>query len=174
MPGLQSMSSRQNQARRRRFLFRLIGLIALVLVLQAQGDRAHAALPSSTVTLTMSNPDCVQAEPKTAVCSIQFNSLAATGSNPTLSRVEVLIGGKLRFEMAGFFESTAILTNTMIPGGLKVACGVPNASGLPNYGKVYLVTANAYMADGTSASASANVACPAYTVKNYLPLISKK
>jgi hypothetical protein len=168
------MNSAQNQARLRRFLFRLIGLVALILVLQAQGDRAHAALPASTITLTMSNPDCVEVLPQTGMCSIEIDNLIASGSDPSLSRAEVLINGKLRLEMTGFFESTADLTPLMLTDGLKVACGLPNASGLPDFGKVYQVTANAYMADGTSASATANVACPAYTIDNYFPLIRKK
>lgn len=62
----------------------------------------------------------------------------------------------------------------MLPGGLTVACGRPNDSGLPNYGKAYSVTANAYMVDGTSASASENVFCPAFDGKTFIPLLRKK
>ena len=168
------MSSGQNQARLRRFLFRLVGVIALILVLQTQGDHAHAALPSSTITLSMNNPDCTQVLPQSSMCSIEINSLVATASDPTLSRVEMLVNGKLRLEMTGFFESSADLTPLMVPGGLKVVCGLPNAGGLPGFGKVYQVTANAYMADGTSASNTANVACPAYAATTYVPLVRKR
>ncbi len=168
------MRSGVRRGQLRRALFRVIVLTALILVLQAQGEPAHAALPASTVTLTMSNPDCVQVIPENGMCSIQIHNLYAVGSDPSLARVEVLINGKLRLEMNGFFESTAYFVDLMVPGGFKVVCGMPNASGNPNYGKIYPVTANAYMADGTTASNSINVACPAYTVKNYLPLIRKK
>ena len=97
----------------------------------------------------------------------------ASGSDATFSRLEVLVDGKLRVYMGGFFESSAYLTYPMMPGGLTVACGRSNASGLPNYGKAYSVTANAYMVDGTSASDSMTVFCPAYDGVTYLPLIRK-
>ena len=81
--------------------------------------------------------------------------------------------GKLRMYMGGFFELTAYLTNPMIPGGLLVTCGRLNASGNPNYGRGYSVAANAYMVDGTSASDSMTVFCPAYDGVMYLPVIRK-
>jgi len=83
------------------------------------------------------------------------------------------VNGKLRMYMGGFFESTAYLAPSMIPNGLMVTCGRSNASGNSNYGKAYLVAANAYMADGTSASDSMTVFCPAYDGAIYLPLIRK-
>jgi hypothetical protein len=147
-------------------------VLALILVLQGQGDRAHAALPSS-IAISLNNPDCVEVLPQTGMCSIEINNLSITGSDPSFSRAEVLVNGKLRVEMNGFFESTGYLGQSMVPGGLKVACGLPNAGGLPDFGKVYQVTANAYMADGTSASDSLNVACPAFVAYNYFPVLRK-
>ena len=107
------------------------------------------------------------------MCSIQFGSVIASGSDSSFSRVEVLVNGKLRVYMGGFFESSAYLTYPMMPGGLAVACGRSNAGGSPDYGKAYSVTANAYMVDGTSASDSMTVFCPPYDGKTYLPLIRK-
>ena len=72
---------------------------------------------------SMSNPTCVQAPPASGTCSIQIDSLIASGSDPSFSRLEVLVNGKLRVFMGGFFESSAYLTFPMKPGGLKVACG---------------------------------------------------
>ena len=165
------MSACTDRMRLRRLFFLLIGLI---LVLQFPGEPSRAELLQGTsVSVNMSNPTCFQAPPASGSCSIQIGSLSATGSDPSFSRVEVLVNGKLRVYMGGFFEFTAYLVYPMIPGGLVVACGRPNDSGLPNYGRAYLVTANAYMGDGTSSTDSLNVFCPAFEGKIYVPLILK-
>jgi hypothetical protein len=145
-------------------------LLGLALVLLAPGEGAHAApLQASTVSLTMNNPSCGKSLTESGSCSIQINNLIVSGSDPSFSRLEVLVNGKLRVSMGGFFEATAYLSSSMLPNGIQVACGGPNAGGNPNYGKSYLVSANAYMADGTSASDSMTVYCPYYDGKVYLP-----
>jgi len=147
----------------------ILGLLGLV---QLRGEPVQAA-PAASVSLTMSNPVCVQALPASGTCSIQFASLYAAGSDTSFSRVEVLVNSKLRAFMTGFFESSAYLTYDMLPGGLKVKCGRPNASGRPDYGLSYSLVANAYMVDGTSAFNSSTVFCPAYDGKTFVPLIRK-
>jgi hypothetical protein len=169
------MNTGAKRVRLRGIFFLLAGLFGLILVLQFQGGPAKAALPqASSISVSMSNPACTQAFPASGVCTIRFHNLTASGSDPSFARVEVLVNGKLRLNVAGFFESSAYFTDLMLPGGLKVTCGVPNASGQPNFGKIYQLTANAYMADGTTASASTNVACPAFQAIAYLPFIKNK
>jgi hypothetical protein len=156
-----------------RYLFFL--LIGLILVLQFPGELTHAApLQQSSVSIQMSNPSCHQVLPASGECSLQIGSLIASGSDPSFSRVEVLVNGKLRIYMGGFFESSAYLTYPMMPGGLAVACGRPDDGGLPSYGKAYSLTANAFMVDGTSATDSLTVFCPAFDGKIYAPLVRKK
>jgi hypothetical protein len=157
--------------RLRRLIFLLLGLMLLA---QFPDERVQAApLQSSSVSITMSNPSCVQVQATSGTCTLQFGYLVASGSDTSFSRLEVLVDGKLRAYMGGFFESTAYLGQPMIPGGLIVSCGRSNASGNPAYGKAYSLAANAYMADGTSASDSMTVFCPAYDGVTYLPLIRK-
>jgi len=157
--------------RLRRPLFLLLGLL---LVAQFPGEVVHAApLQATSISLSMSNPTCVQVRPMSGACSLQTGYVFASGSDQSFSRLEILVDGKLRVYMGGFFESTAYLAYPMIPGGLSVTCGRSNASGKPDDGKAYLVAANAYMADGTSASDSMTVFCPAYDGMTYLPLIRK-
>ena len=144
-------------------------LLSLVLIFQAPGEAAQAA----SVTIHMSNPACVQAQPATGSCSIVVSNLSASGSDTSFSRVELLVNGKLRVYVAGFFETSAYFSYSMVPAGLSVSCGRPNASGLADYGKSYLVSANAYMADGTSASNSTTVYCPPFEAKTYLPSIRR-
>jgi hypothetical protein len=121
----------------------------------------------------LSNPSCVANLPESGVCLIKFNYLTASGSDSSFSRVEVLVNGKLRVHVVGFFESSAFINYQMLPGGLAVTCGRPNDGGLPNFGKSYTLTANAYMVDGTSASDSMAVFCPAYDGKIFLPILRK-
>ena len=166
------MSTKANRRRLRYLFFLLIGLL---LVLQFPGEPTHAApLQQSSVSIQISNPNCHQVLPASGACSLQFGSLAVSGSDPSFSRVEVLVNGKLRIYMGGFFESSAYLTYPMLPGGLAVACGRPNDGGLPSYGKAYSLTANAFMADGASATNSTTVYCPAFDGKIYAPLVRKK
>ncbi len=157
-------------------LRRLVFLLALLLlVLHFPGETSHAAsLPAASVTLAMSNPACYQIHPANGACTIKINSLTATGSDSSFSRLEVLVNGKLRVFMGGFFESSAYLAYPMLSGGLTVACGRPNDGGLPDFGKAYMVTANAYRVDGTSASESVNVFCPAFEGKTFIPLLRNK
>ena len=147
-------------------------LVGLILVAQVPGESVVQAAPrqATTISASLSNPACVEALPASGVCRIEFGSITASGSDPSFSRLEILINGKLRVYMGGFFESTATLSQRMLPGGLAVACGSPNAGGKPGFGNSYVLTANAFMADGTSASDSMTVYCPAYDGKTYLPL----
>ena len=165
------MSTSADRLRLGRLFLLLLGLIP---ILQFSGVLAPVTpLQAASVSIQMSNPACMQVSPSSGTCSIQVGSLTATGSDQTFSRLEVLVNGKLRVYMGGFFESSAFLNYRMVPGGLAVACGRPNDGGLPNYGRSYSLTANAYMADGTSASDSMTVFCPAYDGKTFLPLIQK-
>ena len=171
MSGLQSMSTNVDRTRLRRLAFLIVSLF---LVLQFPGEPTHAAsLPTTSVSLQISNPACFQVLPASGMCSLQIGSLTASGSDSSFSRVEVLVNGKLRVYMGGFFESSANLTNRMMPGGLAVVCGRPNDGGSPDYGKAYSLMANAYMGDGTSSSDSTNVFCPAYTANLFLPIVHK-
>jgi hypothetical protein len=166
MSGLQSM-----RVRLLRPLFLVLGLL---LIAQFPDEVVRAApLQATSISLSMSNPSCVQVQATSGACTLQLGYLVASGSDPSFSRLEVLVDGKLRMYMGGFFESSAYLIPQMLPGGLSVACGRSNSSGKPDYGKAYSVAAKAYMVDGTSASDSMTVFCPAYDGVTYLPLIRK-
>ncbi len=152
----------------------LLLIVGLILVLQFHGEPVHAApLQTTTISVRMNNPSCVQVQAASGMCSIVFDGVSASGSDQTFSRLEVSVNGKLRVNMAGFFESSAYLFQSMMPGGLSVPCGRSGAGGSPDYGAVYSVAANAYMVDGTSASDSMSVYCPAYDGTLYLPAIRR-
>ena len=101
-------------------------LIGLLLVLQFPGETTHAApLQQTSGSIQISDPTCDQILPANGACSVQIDSLSVFGSGTSLSRVELLVNGKLRVYVDGFFESSAYLAHQMLPGGLDVACGRP-------------------------------------------------
>ena len=166
------MSNRTNHFQLRRVV--LLSAL-LILALHFPGESSHAASPSaSSITLSMSNPTCFRVLPANGACSVQINSLAATGSDPSFARIEILVNGKLRVYVGGFFEATGYLTSHMLPGGLMVACGRLNEGGSPNFGRAYTVTANAYMVDNTSATDSMTVLCPAFEGKTFIPMVRNR
>ena len=75
--------------------------------------------------------------------------------------------------MQTFFENSAYLTNLMLDKGLKVACGGPNASGVPGFGRVYSVGLIGYDTTGSPVIDTANVTCPFYEGKTFLPVVRK-
>jgi len=163
------MSTGVDRLRVSRFLFLLA---ALSLALLVPGEQARTA-PLATISVSMSNPACIQPSPPSGNCSIQIRQLSATGSDATFARVEVSVNGKLRVYMAGFFENSASLTSEMLGKGLAVSCGRPNDGGKPEYGKSYTLAASAYMSGGESASDSATVYCPYFDGKVYLPILRR-
>ena len=55
------------------------------------------------------------------------------------------IDGKLRYRSNAFFENFVTYSYDMIPGGIKVSCGLPNAGGFGTlYGNAYTVDVKAY------------------------------
>lgn len=151
-------------------------LLGVSLALMLMVPAANAApIPAATLNLTMSNPSCIEAAPQTGMCSLQIRSLSALGSaGSSLSNLELSVNGKLRLRMTGFFESSASLSSSMLGNGLSVPCGGKNAGGNPAYGNVYSLSVNASLTDNTHSSASAQLYCPYYEGKTYLPSVRGK
>jgi hypothetical protein len=146
-------------------------LLSLLPTLILRGDPAQDV--PQAVTLTVSNPACVQSSIQQGACYINFNYIYATSTDPNFTSIEVTIAGKNRLRMTTFFENSTYLTGSMIGRGLLVTCGRPNASGVPNFGRIYPVSISARVTGGSPITDIANVTCPAYESTNYLPLINK-
>lgn len=144
-------------------------LICLVLLMVIPGGNTNAA----TLSLVINNPVCVQPSLDTGICYIKSLGVTVTGSEASFSQLQVFVDNKLRINMQGFFEANASLTPNMLGNGLAVACGGPNASGLPGYGKTYALYVTASMLDGTNTWGSTQVRCPYYDGKNFVPTIQK-
>jgi hypothetical protein len=144
-------------------------ILCLSLALALPGEPARA--DQQAVTLSASNPYCVQSSPATGACIINFRYLSA--SDPAFNHLEISIDGKVRAYMTAFFETSVYLNYAMLGDGLQVACGSPNASGIPGYGRQYVISLTAYATGSPAITDTAVVNCPYFEGKNFLPVVSK-
>ncbi len=154
-------------------LFKVLSTLLVFSLVLALGGEPVSAAPNASVIMNISNPYCVQSTSDPDVCYIVLRSMTASSPDSNLFRFEIAIDGKVRLRMHTFFEDSILLSYAMLGKGLKVACGAPNASGIPGYGRIYSVNLSAYGFTGSPIVDIANVTCPAGSNKNYLPLISK-
>jgi len=148
---------------------RILRFLPLILILGLLLAIPSGNISASTISLDITNPSCVQSQTENSTCYIKAFSIAAYGGDPSFSQLKVFVDGKLRMNMQGFFEANAYLNSDMLGDGLAVACGGPNASGNPDYGKIYTMYVTASMGDGANTWGSAQVRCPYYVGKTYLP-----
>ena len=123
--------------------------------------------PDALTSFTVSNPYCYQPDPSADQCYINFRYIQANdnqSSAPYMTWLTVKISGKTRYSATAFFEGTIYFSYDMIPSGLKVPCGDPNAGGAgTQYGSVYSVTITPLDSSRNPMSTDvANVTCPAY------------
>jgi hypothetical protein len=149
----------------------LFALMALALTQALTGEPAHAA--PQAVTMTISNPYCVQDVETAGACRINLRYFYAHTSDSSFSHIEIAISGKVRADMTGFFENSAYLTEAMLGKGLSVACGGKNASGIPDMGLQYAVTLTGFATGSSPIVDIANVTCPYYQGNIYLPVLRK-
>ena len=137
--------------------------------IETRGDArrsVNGAAPNTITSLPMSNPFCSQPDPSVNQCLINVRYWQANdnGTGNVLAYVNFSIDGKLRYRSNAFFENFVTYSYDMIPGGIKVACGLPNEGGFGTlYGKGYTIDVRAY--DVTNAwvlDDQLAVKCPAY------------
>ncbi|MCB9422382.1 MAG: hypothetical protein H6667_21445 [Ardenticatenaceae bacterium] len=149
----------------------LLAMIILGLTLALAGEPVHTA--PQAVTMTVSNPYCVQDVETAGSCLINLRYFYAYTADSSFNHIEIAIDGKVRAHMNGFFENSAYLTGPMLGNGLKVACGGKNVSGIPDMGRQYAVTLTGFATGSSPVVDIANVTCPYYQGKTYLPLLTK-
>jgi hypothetical protein len=123
--------------------------------------------PDALTSFTVSNPYCYQPDPAADRCYINFRFIQATdnqSSAPYMTWLAYTISGKKRFNATAFFEGTIYYSYDMVPGGVEVPCGAPNAGGAgTQFGNVYGVTIQPLDSSRNPMSTDiANVTCPAY------------
>lgn len=136
----------------------------------AQSGPAGSTNPASPDALTsfkVSNPYCYQPNPNANQCYINFRFIQATDNQsaaPYMTWLVINIQNKNRYTATSFFEGTITYSYDMIPGGLRVPCGAPNAGKAGNsYGFVYSVVITPLDTSRKAMSTdTANVTCPAY------------
>ncbi len=146
----------------------------LALSLVVSGDPVHAA-PEATLSVTMSNPTCVQAAANSGTCYILIRSISATASDTSFTGLDISVDGKVRARFQPFFETSVSVNYKMLGRGLMVTCGRTNSGGNPNYGALHTVDYKGYLFGGTGPAAygTASVYCPAFDGFAYLPIIRK-
>jgi hypothetical protein len=97
----------------------------------------------------------------------------ASTTDSSFSRIEISIGGKVRLRLQSFFENAGYLSQDMLGQGLKVACGGPGAGGVSGYGNVFGVQLTGYATGSSPVTDIANVTCPYYLGKLYLPVVRR-
>jgi hypothetical protein len=153
--------------------YRLVSLfICFFFILVSASSSARTASPDA-VSLTVSNPYCTQAAPSSPTCLINVRSITATSSDPNFRGVQITVNGKTRAFFSNFFETSVFINDRMMRNGLHVICGLPNASGVPNYGLQYSVGISAIVSGSSPTTDIANVTCPSYESDAYLPLVTK-
>ena len=131
------------------------------------GTQADPNAPDSLTSFTVSNPYCYQPDPAVDKCSINFRFIQTTdnqSSAPYMTWLAITISGQKRYNATAFFEGTITYSYDMIPDGLTVACGAPNAGGAgTQFGNVYGVTIQPLDSSRNPMSTDiANVTCPAF------------
>lgn len=123
--------------------------------------------PTALTSFTINNPYCYQPDPNVDQCQVNFRFIGVSdnqSSAPYLTWLRINISGKTRFMATSFFEGTIYYYYGMVPQGITVPCGAPNAGGAGTlYGNVYGVTVQPLDSSRNSMSTDvANVTCPAY------------
>lgn len=149
----------------------LLAMIILGLT-QAFANEPVFTAPQA-VSMTVSNPYCVQDVERAGSCLINLRYFYAATTDSSFSHIEIAINDKVRANMSGFSENSAYLTGPMLGNGLKVGCGGENSSGIPDMGRQYVVTLSGFATGSSPVVDSANVTCPYYQGKIYLPLVQK-
>jgi len=136
---------------------------------ETRGDArriVNASAPDAITSLPMSNPYCFQPDPAVNQCEVNVRYWQANddGAGNVLAYVNFMIDGKLRYRSNAFFENFVTYSYDMIPGGIKVACGLPNAGGYGAlYGLGYTVDVKAYdTTDNWVLDDQLLTRCPAY------------
>ena len=157
-----------------RFLPIVFLLCALALSVALSGDPVRAA-PQTMLSVTMSNPACVQVPAATGTCYILIRSISASASDSSFTGLDISVDGKVRARFQTFFESAISGNYRMFGRGFLVTCGRTNSGGDPNYGALHHVDYRGYLFGSSTpaASGTALVYCPAYDGTVYLPLIRK-
>jgi len=156
--------------RKYRLLSLIIGL-SFLLICASGSTRTKAE--GAAASLNVSNPYCTQPMPASSTCLINMRSISATSSDPNFLGVQIAIDGKTRAFFSNFFETSVSINERMMGKGLQVVCGKPNASGVPGYGLQYHVGISAVVSGSSATTDTANVNCPSYEDRLYLPAVIK-
>ena len=110
----------------------------------------------------------------TGACYIQWDYLYVTAASSSyIISMTVAIDDHIRAYHAGFFQTSMYIPSGMTAPGYKVTCGTPGSGGTANWGHTYSYVIRARETAGLGSANYGSVACPADTVRVFLPFIKK-
>ena len=154
-------------------IFRFISLLICTGILLIGTSGSARTLAPDAVTLTVNNPYCTQPSVTSSICLINVRTISANSTDPNFLGIQLTVNGKTRARFSNFFENSVLINTEMMGKGLQVTCGRPNASGVAGYGLQYSLGITALISGGSPITDIANVTCPAYESKIFMPIIRK-
>lgn len=139
----------------------------MILNASSIAGEVNVVSPDALTSFTVSNPFCYQPDPAVNDCRINVRYVQTNdnqSSAPYMTWLAFTIDGKKRYNATAFFEGVIYYSYDMVPDGIKVPCGAPNAGGAgTQYGNVYGLTIQPLDSSRSPMSTDiANVTCPAF------------
>lgn len=128
----------------------------------APDNNTAAANPEAIGSITTNDSFCYQPDTTQNVCYINWRLHSVSSSPDSIRNLKIIIGGKVRLNMQGFFQTSLNYQAAMVsPGGFKVACGPPSVPD-PLLGTNYSFQISARDANNIAANNYGTVSCPAF------------
>lgn len=120
------------------------------------------------------NAICYRPEEGTGACYILWDYISVSATSPAyIISMTVEIDQRIRAYHAGFFQTSMYIPGDIYGNGFRVNCGLPGTSGTATLGKTYNYVIRARETGGLGSTNYGSVACPADTVKIFVPLVEK-
>ena len=107
-------------------------------------------------------PTCYRARELSQICHVEWSYFyVEAGAAQYLLRLRVEIGGRVRANFQGFFQTVMYVPAEMYSPGFAVTCGQPGAGGDPRLGNQHSWVVRAEETGGGIATNSGAIFCPA-------------
>lgn len=117
-------------------------------------------------------PACTLSRPHSGVCTINWYYLAVNAAPQYVISMTVSIDSQPRARYSGFFQTGMYVPTEMT--GFEVPCGLPGASGDPNWGASHSYTLRARDSSGLTTANYGAVYCPAdEPLSIFMPLLRR-
>lgn len=129
----------------------------------APAGAADSSLEAPEFTFfEVQTPSCYRARELSQICYVEWSYFyVEAGASQYLHRLRLEIGGRVRANFQGFFQTGMYVPAEMYSPGFAVACGQPGAGGDPRLGNQHSWVVRAEETGGGIATNSGSIFCPA-------------